>query len=154
LVDTRKVTRRCSSIGRDRQHSGYFASADDIHSTVLQEEFHRHGVLLEVKQSQRGRAVPNCRVMAAITYPTKSSSSDTEASDARHPRRASFAFANSAACCRPFISRSRSMDTIVWFVNRHLTLSTAYSHLFAGDYLHDMGKQDVGFVAVWLNYRL
>jgi hypothetical protein len=46
------------------------------------------------------------------------------------------------------------MDTIVWFVNRHLTLSTAYSHLFAGDYLHDMGKQDVGFVAVWLNYRL
>jgi hypothetical protein len=26
-------------------------------------------------------------------------------------------------------------------------------HPFAGDYLHDMGKQDVGFVAVWLNYR-
>ena len=42
---------------------------------------------------------------------------------------------------------------IVWFVNRHLTLSTAYSHLFAGYYLHDIGKQDVGFVAVWLNYR-
>jgi hypothetical protein len=38
-------------------------------------------------------------------------------------------------------------------INRHLTLSTAYSHLFAGYYLHDIGKQDVGFVAVWLNYR-
>jgi len=25
--------------------------------------------------------------------------------------------------------------------------------LFAGYYLHDIGKRDVGFVAVWLNYR-
>jgi len=42
----------------------------------------------------------------------------------------------------------RKSTQIIWFVNRHLTLSTAYSQLFAGDYLHDMGKQGVGFVAV------
>jgi hypothetical protein len=42
----------------------------------------------------------------------------------------------------------RKSTQIIWFVNRHLTLSTAYSQLFAGDYLHDMGKQGAGFVAV------
>ena len=32
-------------------------------------------------------------------------------------------------------------------------LSPAHYHLFARDYLHDMGKQDLGFVVVWLNYH-
>ena len=108
---------------------GDFASADDIHSTVLQEEFHRHGVLLEVKQSQRGRVGTQLPCNGSHHLPNE------------------------------VIQLVRSSPArvqwtqIVWFVNRHLTLSTAYSHLFAEYYLHDMGKQDVGFVAVWLNYR-
>jgi hypothetical protein len=99
------------------------------HSTVLKEEFHRHGVLLEVKQSQRGRVGTQLPCNGSHHLPNE------------------------------VIQLVRSSPArvqwtqIVWFVNRHLTLSTAYSHLFAGYYLHDIGKQDVGFVAVWLNYR-
>ena len=111
---------------RDRQHSGF---GGRHHSTVLKEEFHRHGVLLEVKQSQRGRVGTQLPFNGSHHLPNE------------------------------VIQLVRSSPArvqwtqIVWFVNRHLTLSTAYSHLFAGYYLHDIGKQDVGFVAVWLNYR-
>ena len=107
----RKVTTRCSSSDRDRQHSRIFRFGGRRHSTILKEEFHRYDVSLEVKQSQRGRVGTQLPCNGSHHLPNE------------------------------VIQLVRSSPArvqwtqIVRFVNRHLTLSTAYSRLFAGYYL-------------------
>lgn len=62
------------------------------------------------------------------------------------------AFAVSPIPSSPSLEHSNTPDPLD-LLNWHIMLSTAYSHLFAGYYLRDTGKQDVRFMAVWLNYR-
>jgi hypothetical protein len=40
-----------------------------------------------------------------------------------------------------------------WQVTRHISLSAAYSHFFAGEFIHQNGGKDASFVAVWSTFR-
>ena len=43
---------------------------------------------------------------------------------------------------------------VEWELDRHVTLSGAYEHFFAGPFLRDAGRTDVDYVSVWLNLRI
>lgn len=52
-----------------------------------------------------------------------------------------------------FIGHQPSIS-LAWQLDRHTTLSAAYAHFFAGDFIRESGPDaDVDFVAVWLLYR-
>ena len=40
-----------------------------------------------------------------------------------------------------------------WQATRHISLSAAYSHFFAGQFIHQNGGSDASFVAVWSTFR-
>ena len=40
-----------------------------------------------------------------------------------------------------------------WQINRHLSFSGAYSHFFAGEFIHESHGEDADFGALWLTFR-
>jgi hypothetical protein len=40
-----------------------------------------------------------------------------------------------------------------WQATPHLRLSAAYSHFFAGEFIHENGGSDASFIAVWSTFR-
>src|SRR4029077_11101837 len=106
---SRKVVARCLTIDRDRQVAGNFASSGVMTRPFWKTSSTGNVFCSKLRTRNKEETAPNCRVMAAITCPRKSSSSGTEASASRHSRSASFAFANSVAHCCANSSRSRAI---------------------------------------------
>ena len=42
---------------------------------------------------------------------------------------------------------------MAWQVNRHISFSGAYSHFFAGQFIHQSNGEDAGFGALWLTFK-
>jgi hypothetical protein len=43
---------------------------------------------------------------------------------------------------------------VSWQATRHLDLSAAYTHFFAGKFVRQNGGEDVNYGALWITYRL
>jgi hypothetical protein len=42
---------------------------------------------------------------------------------------------------------------MAWQLNRHIKFSGAYSHFFAGQFIHQNNGEDADFVALWLTFK-
>jgi len=49
---------------------------------------------------------------------------------------------------------SEAIANFEWAIQRHISLSAAYSHFFAGPFLKDTGNgKDVDYGSMWLTFR-
>jgi hypothetical protein len=51
-----------------------------------------------------------------------------------------------------FVGTELYLNT-AWQATRHFTFSAAYSHFFAGEFIHQAGGKDADFIGVWSTFR-
>ena len=42
---------------------------------------------------------------------------------------------------------------VAWQVNPHVSLAGAYSHFFAGEFIHESNGEDADFGALWFTFK-
>jgi hypothetical protein len=49
---------------------------------------------------------------------------------------------------------SEAIANFEWAIQRHLTVTAAYSHFFAGPFLEESGSgEDIDYVSAWLTFK-